>query len=108
MKKLIVGLVVLGVGFVFYRMTFYKSPAYKIYLQWTQATSTGDCKTLYALADGDAKKWVDGFCGASGAMTIMGKVIPGQSAAGIVAELSLTPQGVMRQVRHEVESEDEA
>jgi hypothetical protein len=98
MGKLIAVLVILGIGFGIYRTTFYKSPAYKAYLQWCNATSTGDCKTLQAMSDGAAKKWVELFCGG----------VKGFSAASMVADLSSTPAGAMRQFHHDLENEDEA
>src|SRR6185503_5636747 len=62
MGKLITLVILLGASFGIYRGCFYQSPAYKTYLQWTKATNEGDCKTLNAIADGEAKKWVDSFC----------------------------------------------
>jgi hypothetical protein len=108
MGKLIALLVVLGGGFGIYWFGFHKSPAYLTNLQWVKATNEGDCKTLYAIADGEAKKWVDNFCGASGGMTVYGQVIPATSAAAMVADLKNTPQGAMQQIHHDLESEDEA
>ncbi len=105
----IIGLVVaLLLGFGIYRGCFYQSPSYLIYLKWAQAARDGDCSTLYALADGDAKKWVDSYCTPSGGMTIMGTVSPGVAAAAMVSELRNTPQGSMMHFHHELESEDEA
>jgi hypothetical protein len=100
---------VLGIGgFCIYWFGFHKSPAYLAYLQWTKATLEGDCKTLYGISDGDARKWVDFFCTAQGGMTIMGQVVPGQVAANIVSDLRNSPQGAMRGLDHELKSETEA
>lgn len=106
MGKLMALVMVLMTGFVVYWLGFHKSPAYETYLQWTTATNEGDCVKLYALAEGDAKKWVDGFCLPAGGVTVYGQAAPGISAAGLVAQLKNTPQGVMQQVKHEIESED--
>ncbi len=108
MGKLIGLLILAGAGYGIYWFGFHKSPAYRTYLQWTKATNEGDCKTLYGISDGDAKKWVDGFCGASGGMTVFGRVIQPVSAAGMVSDLKNTPQGAIQQIHHDLQSEEEA
>lgn len=108
MGKLILLLVLAAGGFAVYWFGFHKSPAYETYLKWTQATMEGDCKTLYSISDGDARKWVDFFCTPQGGMTIMGQVQPGMVAANMVSDLRNSPQGAMRGLRHEIQSEEEA
>jgi hypothetical protein len=108
MGKLITLVVLLAAGFGVYRGCFYQSPAYKTYLQWTKATNEGDCKTLNAIADGEAKKWVDGFCNGSPGITVMGHQMSVPSAAGMVADMKNTPQGAMQHFQHEIQSETEA
>lgn len=108
MGKIIGLLVILGAGFGIYRGCFYKSPAYETYLQWTKATNEGDCKTLYAIADGEAKKWVDSFCTSSPGLTVMGQTMSSPSAANMVSDLKNTPQGAMQQIHHELKDENEA
>jgi hypothetical protein len=108
MGKWIGLLVVLVLGFWVYWANFHKSPAYEAYLKWTQATMDGDCPTLYALSDGEAKKWVDSFCTGSAGMTILGQVTSSPSAASMVKELRATPQGAMRGLRRELEAETRA
>ena len=106
MGKLITLLAVLGIGYgVYWKMT-HKSPAYIAYLQWEDATRRGDCKTLYSLAEGSAKAWVDNYCTPAGGMSIMGRTVSGRSAADLVAELNNTPQGAMSTWRHHMENED--
>jgi len=108
MGKLIMLAVLAIAGFSAYWFGFHKSPAYLAYLKWAQATRNGDCKTLQAMADGDAKKWVDGFCTPQGGMTVMGQAVPGMVAANMVSDLRNTPQGSMMRFGHELESEEEA
>jgi hypothetical protein len=108
MGKWIVLLVVVTLGFIGYRSCFYKSPAYQAYLQWAAAIHEGDCKTLYALADAEAVKWVDTFCKPAGGFTAYGVTLTGRSAADMVQEMRGTPAGAMRGFRHELESEKEA
>jgi hypothetical protein len=107
MGKLIALLVAAGVIFGVYRAYFYQSPAYLTYLKWTEAYHKGDCDTLNALADGDAKKWVDSFCTPTGGMTVMGAVAPAVSAAAMTRELALTPQGSSIRSIYKLQSEDE-
>ncbi|HVZ80730.1 MAG TPA: hypothetical protein VHE12_08025 [bacterium] len=95
-------------GFLLYWFEFHKSPAYLAYLQWTKATSEGDCKTLYSISDGDARKWVDFFCTPQGAMTIMGQVTGGMVAADEVRNIRLSPAGSMIGLQHEIKSENTA
>ncbi|HUO59007.1 MAG TPA: hypothetical protein VMV05_12595 [bacterium] len=109
MRKAVALLTLLGGCWSVYWLGFHKSPAYKAYLQWTQATLDGDCKTLYLIADGPAKEWVDSFCGASGGLTVGGQpLVSSTSAAAMVAELRNTPAGAMKQLHHDLESEEEA
>ena len=108
MGKLIALVILLGAGFGIYRGCFYQSPAYKTYLQWTKATNEGDCKTLYAISDGEAKKWVEKFCGGSPGITVMGQTMSVPSAASAVADLKNTPQGAMQHFQHEIQSETQA
>jgi hypothetical protein len=105
MGKLIVFAVLVAGGFAIYWTQFHQSPAYRTYLQWVKATNEGDCGTLNSLAEGKAKDWADGFCGAVGGMTVFGQSIPGRSAAQMVAELKNTPQGAMQVIKHALQSE---
>lgn len=108
MGKWIAVLVIAGASFGVYWAKFHKSPAYKAYLQWVQATTEGDCNVLNALAEGKAKDWVTGFCTPGGGMTVYGTTIAGKSAAEMVKEMRLTPQGSALRLKHTLESETEA
>src|SRR5262245_37015990 len=93
MKYLLIFLVIAAAAFYGWREHSKPSPAYQAYLKFEDATQHGDCSTLNALTEGQARAWVDNYCG--------GRF----SAASMVAELSGTPAGAMRSFSYTRESE---
>ena len=105
LTKLIVILAVALGGYWCYKTYFYKSETYKVYEQFIEAYGKGDCKGMYAVADGAAKEFVDQLC-ASHSITVYGVTSETPSAASQISDMAATPASAMMKVRREVESEE--
>jgi hypothetical protein len=83
-----------------------ESPAFQAYKSFVNASTRGDCTTLYALAEGDAIAYVDNLCKPR-SMTLMGQTVNLGSVAGIVAGIrpSSTPYNNPMSLERTIESE---
>lgn len=94
-------------GLVIYRTQFYRSPAYKAYVRFSEAVRAGKCNDMKALSEGQASAFVDGLCTPPPSMTVFGKTISMPSAASMINDMASTPSGAMMRIIRKVESESE-
>ena len=101
MAKFMGLLLVIAAVYGGYWYAFHQSPAYRQYLGFVSTIRKGDCPSLTTLTEGQARSWVDQYCG-------FGEFAGKPAAAKYVAELSGSPAMAMQHFKRRIESEDEA